>query len=135
MSSPAHCGSPVNRSTELDPDVHWECRRCTACCRWPGDVRIDDDEIARAADFLGLDEHAFIQRFTRLRTDRKGLSLLEKDNHECIMLDGDECRIHPVKPRQCAGFPNLWRFPGWHKVCQAVPVPRRTPDSNPLPPS
>jgi N-acetylmuramoyl-L-alanine amidase len=53
----------------------------------------------------------------------KGLSLIEKDNHECIMLDGDSCRIHPVKPGQCAGFPNKWNFPGWRDVCKAVPVP------------
>jgi uncharacterized protein len=39
------------------------------------------------------------------------------------MLDGSACRIHPVKPGQCAGFPNKWNFPGWRDVCEAVPVP------------
>ena len=38
------------------------------------------------------------------------------------MLDGNACRIHPVKPAQCAGFPNKWNFPGWRQVCEAVPV-------------
>jgi Fe-S-cluster containining protein len=51
------------------------------------------------------------------------LSLTEKQNHECVMLDGRACRIHPVKPAQCAGFPNKWNFPGWRDVCEAVPVP------------
>ena len=116
------CGSPINRTTDLDTGVHWECQRCTACCRWPGDVRLGDGEIARIAEFLGMDEDDFIQQFTRLRADRKGLSLVEKQNHECIMLDGDACRIHPVKPEQCRGFPNRWRFPGWRDVCRALPT-------------
>jgi Fe-S-cluster containining protein len=115
------CGSPINRTTDLDGGVHWECQRCTACCRWPGDVRLDAAEIARIAAFLGMAEDDFIQRFTRLRSDRKGLSLVERQYHECIMLDGDACRIHPVKPAQCKGFPNRWRFPGWRDVCHAVP--------------
>ena len=62
-------------------------------------------------------------RHTRLRSDRQGLSLIEKANHECIMLAGAACRIHPVKPGQCAGFPNRWNFPGWREVCAAIPVP------------
>jgi uncharacterized protein len=77
--------------------------------------------VALIAEFLGLTEQDFLHRYTRLRTNRQGLSLLEKANHECIMLDGNSCRIHPVKPSQCAGFPNHWNFPGWRDVCQAVP--------------
>lgn len=65
----------------------------------------------------------FIDDYTRLRMNRNGLSLIEKENHECIMLDGNACRINPVKPRQCRGFPNQWNFPGWQKVCQAKAIP------------
>jgi uncharacterized protein len=115
-------GSPANRVVMLDPDVRYVCQRCTACCRWPGDVRLEPAEVAPIAGFLGLSEDEFIQRFTRLRSNRQGLSLVERENHECIMLDGDACRIHPVKPGQCDGFPNQWNFPGWRNVCQAVGV-------------
>ena len=113
------CGSPANRDVMLDPDVRYVCQRCTACCRWPGDVRLEDDEIRPIAGFLGLAVEDFIQQYTRLRTNRQGLSLMEKSNHECIMLDGNACRIHPVKPAQCQGFPNKWNFPGWRQVCAA----------------
>jgi Fe-S-cluster containining protein len=115
-------GSPANRDTVLEPGIHYVCQRCTACCKWPGDVRIEDGEIGRIAAFLGLGEAEFIEKHTRLRMNRKGLSLLEKDNHECVMLEGNSCRIHEVKPAQCAGFPNKWTFPGWRQVCEAVPV-------------
>lgn len=115
-------GSPGNRDVVLEPGVHYVCQRCTACCKWPGDVRLEDEEIPIIAGFLGLSEADFIQQYTRLRSNRNGLSIIEKENHECIMLEGDACRIHPVKPGQCQGFPNKWNFPGWRQVCKAMPV-------------
>jgi Fe-S-cluster containining protein len=90
-------------------------------------VRIEEGEVAPIAAHLGLEEDEFLTRYTRLRTNRTGLSLIEKDNHECIMLEGNSCRIHPVKPVQCRGFPNQWNFPGWRDVCEAIPVPVEQP--------
>ncbi len=116
-------GSPGNRDVLLDPSTFYVCQRCTACCKWPGDVRLEDDEILPIAQHLGLSEGEFLDRYVRLRTNRQGLSLIEKENHECIMLDGDSCRIHAVKPEQCRGFPNKWNFPGWQKVCDAKGIP------------
>jgi uncharacterized protein len=116
-------GSPENDHTVLEPGIHYVCQRCTACCKWPGDVRIDEGEIAAISAFLGLAEADFISGYTRLRSNRNGLSLIEKENHECVMLEDGGCRIHEVKPSQCAGFPNKWNFPGWRNVCEAVPVP------------
>ena len=101
--------------------IFYECQRCTACCRWPGEVSFADGELARLAAFKGMSEHEFIQRFTRLRQDRRGLSLHEKPNGECIFLEGKDCSVQPVKPQQCRDFPNLWNFPGFEKVCRAVP--------------
>ncbi len=120
---PVSHGSPGNDHTVLEPGVNYVCQRCTACCKWPGDVRVSDREITVIADFLGMPEDVFISSYTRLRTNRMGLSLTEKANHECIMLEDGGCRIHPVKPSQCAGFPNKWNFPGWRDVCEAIPVP------------
>ena len=108
-----------------DEDVYYQCQRCGNCCRWPGDVCFDEDEIAPVARFVGLSEEGFIQQYMRLRTDRKGLSLIEKPNNECIFLEGNVCLIQPVKPRQCKGFPNEWNFPGWRNECEAIPVPRK----------
>lgn len=84
-------------------------------------MRLTDAEITRIATHLGLSEADFIARHTRLRADRKGLSLLEKPNGECEFLVGNECAIQPVKPQQCRDFPNLWNFPAFEKVCHAIP--------------
>lgn len=101
--------------------IFYECQRCTACCRWPGNVRVSDEEVAALANFKGLSEFEFIQKYTRLHTDRRGLSLIEKPNHECVFLEGKDCTVQPVKPQQCKDFPNKWNFPGWRDICHAVP--------------
>lgn len=84
-------------------------------------MRLTDAEIARLAAFLGLGQGEFIERFTRLRDDRRGLSLVEKPNGECVFLAGNDCSVQPVKPQQCRDFPNLWNFPGFEKICHAIP--------------
>lgn len=101
--------------------IFHECQRCTACCRWPGQVHLTDVEIARLAVFKGMNALDFIQQFTRLAEDRRGLALKEKQNGECVFLDGTDCDVQPVKPQQCRDFPNLWNFPGFEKVCHAIP--------------
>jgi Fe-S-cluster containining protein len=93
-----------------------ECHRCTACCRWPGEVRLTAAEITRLAAFQGLSESGFIQQFTRLRQDRRGLALQEKPNGECIFLAGENCSVQAVKPQQCLDFPNRWINSLWGKV-------------------
>ena len=101
--------------------IFLECQRCTACCRWPGQVRLTDAEITRLAGFKGLTEYDFIQQYTRLTSDRRGLALMDKPNGECVFLDGGNCSVQDVKPQQCRDFPNLWNHPGADKTCQAIP--------------
>jgi uncharacterized protein len=101
--------------------IFYECQRCTACCRWPGQVKLNEAEIARLAQFKDLSEFDFIQTYTRLRPDRQGLALLEKPNGECIFFEAGGCAVQAVKPWQCREFPHLWNFPGFEKVCRAIP--------------
>jgi Fe-S-cluster containining protein len=96
-----------------------ERQRCTACCRWPGEGRVTEAEISRLPKWLAIPELEFIQRFTRLKPDRRGLALQEKPNGECVFLGGMNCAVQPVKPQQCDDFPNL--CPGFKQVCRAVP--------------
>ena len=99
----------------------FRCRRCGNCCRWPGYVRLDGEEIGALAAELGLTEDELIQHHTRLTGDRRGLSLLENADGSCVFLEetpeGAACRIQRAKPRQCREFPKIWNFPGWEKEC------------------
>ena len=49
-------------------DVWYQCDRCTACCKWPGDVRVEDDEIEKIAEYLGMETQVFIENYTRLQS-------------------------------------------------------------------
>lgn len=101
----------------------YACQRCGNCCRWPGDVRITDEEVTQIAAYLGMSEERFVHECTRLNANRTGLSIIDKPNGECLFLEGlNVCQIQPVKPVQCQGFPNEWRFPGWRDVCEAVEI-------------
>ena len=84
-------------------------------------MRLSEAEITRLAAFKGLGENEFIQQFTRLRWDRGGLALKEQPDGACIFLEGENCAVQPVKPQQCREFPNLWNFPGFEKICHAIP--------------
>ena len=82
---------------------------------------LSEAEITRIAAFKGLSEHDFIQKFAKLRPDRRGLALKENPDGSCIFLEGENCAVQPVKPRKCKEFPNLWDFPGFEKICHAIP--------------
>ena len=102
---------------------YYQCQRCGNCCRWPGDVHVTAEEVREIAAFVGMEEDVFIRDCTRLNANRTGLSIIDKANGECLFLEGvNTCRIQKVKPVQCAGFPNVWNFPGWREKCEAVEV-------------
>jgi len=82
---------------------------------------LTNEEITRLAAFHELSEHDFIQRFTRLAHDRRGLALQEKPSGACVLLIGNDCAVQSVKPQQCRDFPNLWKYPGAEQSCRAIP--------------
>jgi Fe-S-cluster containining protein len=86
---------------------------------------VTEEEIRSIADHLGMEEGRFIQDYTRLRPNRSGLALIDREDGACFFLKGNECSIQSVKPQQCKDFPNYWNFPGWRDVCEAIEVPSR----------
>ena len=74
------------------------------------------------AAFLDLALPEFVATYTRLRPDRKGLALNDKENGECAFLESGKCAVQAVKPQQCRDFPNLWKNPAMADQCQSVPM-------------
>ncbi|HRR32622.1 MAG TPA: YkgJ family cysteine cluster protein [Kiritimatiellia bacterium] len=109
----------------IDPAT-FRCRQCGACCRVPGYVALESRETEAIADFLGLDVYAFTEAYTHLTWNRRDLSLIEREDGGCIFLEPDNsCRIQPVKPKQCRGFPSLWHTPALVKTCAGLSPGRR----------
>ena len=99
---------------------NFKCVMCGNCCRWSGYVRLREKEVDAIAEFLDMDVSDFIEQYTRLTDDRRGLSLTEKDDGSCIFFNEEEssCDINDVKPVQCRNFPYLWNFEGWENECE-----------------
>lgn len=100
----------------------FRCLRCGNCCRHEGEVRLDDGEAETIAAGLGLDVATFTAQFTRLRDDRRGLSLKDQADGACIFLEGTPpaCHIQADKPRQCRDFPMRWKYRDLEAICPAA---------------
>ncbi len=98
----------------------FNCQRCGNCCRIPGEVRLLNGEPEGIAALLGLSTEEFIQDHTRLTRDRRGLSIVEREDQSCSMLGPDGCRIQDAKPYQCRAFPLEWNYDGWEGICLAA---------------
>jgi hypothetical protein len=69
---------------------------------------VNDEEIATLAEKLGLSDAAFRKRYTR-RLRGGDISLIEKNNHDCIFYDEEPgCTVYAHRPRQCRTWP-FWR--------------------------
>ena len=97
------------------------CTQCGACCRAPGEVHLMEGESERIAKYLGLTHEKFLESYTKLSGDRKGLVLTEQRDQSCIFLEKDNsCRIHKVKPQQCRDYPFKWRSPHLDPYCEGL---------------
>jgi len=88
--------------------LRFTCTRCGNCCGGgPGYVWVSEDEIAALAERLGMDESAFRRRYTRKL--KRGVSLVEKANYDCVFYDARKgCTVYRQRPRQCRTWP-FWR--------------------------
>ena len=96
---------------------------CTNCCTRQGFIYLTEQDVVRAAEFLGMTPRAFERRYVyrtrnlrRLRTPRRG---------RCHFLEAEGCAIHPAKPTQCRLFPFWPEFVDdtkeWHKTAAWCP--------------
>ena len=61
------------------------------------------DDVERAAQALAMSASAFTERY--LEKSPLGLVVNVTDQHPCVFLTDQGCRIQDGKPRQCATFP------------------------------
>lgn len=90
-----------------EPAFRYEfaCVACGDCCRFPGHVLLTDADITRMARALQLSEEVFIDRYTRLASNRRQLCLIDSDDGACIFLRDNRCSRYADRPDQCRTFP------------------------------
>lgn len=91
----------------------FSCQRCGSCCRWPGSVLLEAEDVAAAAAALGRTEGEFIAQHATLARNRAQLTLKEGADGACEFLEASgRCRIYAARPKQCRDFPHGWRVAG-----------------------
>lgn len=97
------------------------CKRCGACCRVPGYVRVTEADADALAAALGLPVEQFLAEYTELSPSRTGLVLKSPPEAPCLFLtETNLCRVHAARPQQCRDYPSRWRSAEIEAVCQAV---------------
>jgi len=101
------------------------CTRCGKCCTGePGFVSVNEGEIQAIAELRGEPVEEVLGLYTR--PFRRGRSLREKSNGDCVFYDREQgCTIYTVRPRQC----QTWPF--WHSTTATPEDWERTKKSCP----
>jgi uncharacterized protein len=84
--------------------LRFTCTRCGNCCRGPGYVWVDEDEMTVLARHLEMDIAEFEAVYTR--KVGRGRSLRDQGNDDCIFFaEGQGCLVYEARPRQCRTWP------------------------------
>lgn len=123
--------APNVESSSLGADsleiARFECKQCGNCCRGIGYVRITPDDAERIARFLNIKLASFYNQYTfrpegliSNSTENTEWWLLDTESHECVFLEKNLCKIHPVKPLQCRDFPQQWHPRDFFLYCKGM---------------
>ncbi len=84
---------------------------CVYCCSCePGFVFLSKEDLERLCRFTSLDEQQFIATYCRKVNmgSFSMISLLERENFDCIFLTKQGCSVYEARPKQCRTYP-FWR--------------------------
>lgn len=105
--------------------LEFSCKSCAGCCKTHGEyayIYVNEKDISAIAKFLGLGGAEFFERYC-LEFD--GLIHFREDEGDCHFLEGNRCRIYPVRPKQCETWPfwtsNLFRQTWEGPVAECCP--------------
>jgi len=104
--------------------LHFSCITCSNCCRnEAGYVFLSKTDLFNLTGQLNIDEAAFLNNYCRTVNtfDEVQLSLLEKDNHDCIFWSADskDCTVYAARPLQCRLYPfwpSMLKADVWQKA-------------------
>jgi len=106
--------------------LRFECTQCGDCCSSrPGFVWVNQAEINDLAAALDLTPDEFEERYVRAVGSKR--SLRERENYDCVLLDGQtrRCTVYAQRPRQCRTWPfwnsNVATPENWKHTCSICP--------------
>ncbi len=84
----------------------FQCQQCGDCCAGRGGIHVQPHEVEAMAAFLSISVEDFCSNYVEASVT--GPRLTVADSGFCVfMLEGANCRVHPVKPFICRQWPFL----------------------------
>ena len=89
----------------------FRCTRCGECCKNRNDIILDTFDVCRIAEYMGMENIDFCEKYTELYYDEKiklPLSRIKmrEDTGKCPFLsDDNKCSIHDISPSVCRLYP------------------------------
>ncbi len=84
----------------------FDCRQCGDCCAGRGGIHVKPREVEEMAALLNMPVEDFCRAY--VESSALGPRLMVADNGFCVFLmEGNLCRVHPVKPFICRQWPFL----------------------------
>jgi len=105
--------------------LRFGCQACGRCCSGaPGYVWVDEEGIVEISASLRLAAADFRRLYVRRLW--RGMSLREKANYDCVLLDGNRrCTAYEFRPLQCRTWPfwpsNLESPEAWDEASRRCP--------------
>jgi hypothetical protein len=98
----------VSRGVFYDSGLHFECTRCSHCCRHtPGYVFLSELDLETLVSVVGSGRQEFLRTCCRQVSVgvARRVSLKEKANLDCIFWENGGCSVYEARPLQCRSFP------------------------------
>jgi uncharacterized protein len=105
-----------------------DCRACANCCK-VAETNITKRDVERLAKSLRITPRHFVLRYTTMSAQEEGETILRRNEHGCIFLDGNDCTVYDARPDTCRDFPHLVRGAGsiesrmWQMIDRATYCP------------
>ncbi len=123
---------PEKRFRRVAEDVEekTDCRACANCCK-VAETNITKRDVARLAKSMRISEKQFIVNYTTMsaQEEEEEETILRRNEHGCIFLDGNDCSVYDSRPDTCRDFPHLVRGAGsiqsrmWQMIDRATYCP------------
>jgi uncharacterized protein len=93
-------------TNNYDKSPVFNCQQCGDCCAGRGGIHVKPQEVEAMAALLSLPVADFCRHY--MEDSVTGPRLTVAANGSCVfLLEGNLCRVHPVKPFICGQWPFL----------------------------
>lgn len=84
----------------------FNCKQCGDCCAGRGGIHVRPQEVEAMAALLSMPVEDFLRNYVEASVTGSRLTVADKGS--CVfLLEGNLCRVHPVKPFICRQWPFL----------------------------